>query len=267
MTDNIELVVVDKSWLIGINEQELKKIVRDKFLLFTSTLGYELFTSEEKNKSKNAIKKLFSIKDSVKLIEPIGSLIKDEITNNTSCLPLSSKLLDFDEHFFKYVIEKNFEFQGSDKNHLQAFYDHYEVTGLNYFREGCLYIETLFTDLKDKKPGGNHKNYSTYFNSISKEEKLILSVYDDIYKINLDLPKIINSNWVLFKWLQIHLMSEIEFIRKYGSHNNNQLAKKMINDNIDLDYCIYALLTKLLATRDKTMKFYFKLCCPQGRII
>jgi hypothetical protein len=77
---------------------------------------------------------------------------------------------------------------------------------------------------------------------------------------------IVGRSWAVFRYMQVHLMADVELFAKYGVLNQPSMAR-LENERADLNYLLFALLAKGLATNDNTMKARFKLLCPEGLLI
>ena len=76
----------------------------------------------------------------------------------------------------------------------------------------------------------------------------------------------LDKNWALFRKLQIDLMATFEYMQSYSNGQFNMKPEKMSHDQIDSKICALASLSGAVATRDKLIKRYFELICPDGLI-
>ena len=66
--------------------------------------------------------------------------------------------------------------------------------------------------------------------------------------------------------MQVHLIADVELFAHYGEVNEPKMSD-LENERADMNYLLFALLAKGLATNDNAMKTRFKLLCPKGLLI
>lgn len=71
----------------------------------------------------------------------------------------------------------------------------------------------------------------------------------------------------MFRYIQVHLTADVEFLAKYGIDVNRASMAKLENERADLNYLVLALLANGLASNDNAMKTRFKALCPDGILI
>jgi hypothetical protein len=79
-------------------------------------------------------------------------------------------------------------------------------------------------------------------------------------------PELLNERWTLFRWIQVHLLAEMDFFMKYGP-SIDPAKEKLIHELLDLDYLILALLVGGLACREKRFVERFKFLRPDGAVL
>ena len=67
--------------------------------------------------------------------------------------------------------------------------------------------------------------------------------------------------------MQVHLIADVEYLAKYGVEVNMPKATTIENQRADLNYLIFAVLAKGLASNDSAMKERFKALCPDGNLV
>jgi len=65
----------------------------------------------------------------------------------------------------------------------------------------------------------------------------------------------------------MHLLSAIQYIKKYGKRIISDIAKYIINYRLDIDYCVIGSLADGLLTKDKEMASFYTLLCPDKCLI
>ena len=78
--------------------------------------------------------------------------------------------------------------------------------------------------------------------------------------------ELIDERWAHFRWIQVQLLAGLDFFASYGLGAPFR-REDMINELIDLDYLITAILVGGLASRDRRMIDRFKLLLPDGVVL
>lgn len=241
-----KLVVLDKDYFQGCKEEDLKALTKNGRLLVTAELFHEILT-DDKVAFKVHFNKLLKFRESIDLIDHLGTILKYEIENLVPCTPLS-------DHFIPGVLNVDYNFNLTDdqKDHIEDYYEFWEVSGAKGFEEVVLEIWKECSELKPK--------------DIAANKELVLRAYEYLKSPNLPSVDKIDQNWAIFRKLQIDLIASMEYMRSYSDGYFNITKKNKAHDQIDFRICIFALLTKAIATGDKKIKRYFKLLCPEGQI-
>ena len=74
-------------------------------------------------------------------------------------------------------------------------------------------------------------------------------------------------SWAVFRWVQVHLLAAVEFYAKYGDGINRTSEAKLENERVDLNYLVFAVLARGLATNDKAMARRFAALAPGGMLL
>lgn len=237
-------IVLDKSFLQECQPNNLKEITKNNRLLVTPDLFFEISSSKE---LKSCFNKLLSVKDSVDLIEHLGTMYKFEIENQRSCTPLS-------QHFLQGVLNNNFNFQFTDeaKKRINDYGYDYEVVGPKEFEQIVLEINA-----KHLKP-------TKLKIEDAKNKQVVLEIYEKIKSESLPSSRKINEDWAIFRSLQVDLVATLEYLQNYKDGHFNFTEERKAHNQIDFRVCTFALLARGIASQDKLIKRYFKLLCPEG---
>lgn len=262
----MNFVVIDKSWLQAISAEKLKEFVTNRILLFPAALGYELFTAETEAHLIDGFKKLIAVQQSINLIDHVGSFLSFESENKAPCTPIENLRYPIEFEFHPDLTKPNFPFAEEDKQHIEDFRDHWEITGVDGFKKVSAGVSYWFPELREIKAGSSREKIQPVLEKLARDFELVKQIYSK-YRLDYFPPaEIIDENWAHFRWLQIKLIAGIEYIRKYGAGNIDIIGKYLAHDNLDLQYCVTGILARALATDDKQIKFYFQLCCPNGKL-
>lgn len=261
----MSFIVIDKSWLQKTSTKELKSLTANNRILFPIVLFYEIITTEKESDLRTCFKKIIPVQHSVDLIEHVGSFLRYEWENNAPCTPIENQKLPIEFEFNSNLTLPNFPFTDDQKKHTEDLRDHWEISGSDEFKRISATVSDWFPELNEVKPGSSREKVRTIFERIANDVEFIRHIYG---KCRLDYfppTEILNQDWAHFRWIQLHLLAGVEYIRKYGSRN--LITKNLGHDNLDLQYCQTGVLAGALATDDKVMKFFFQLCCPNGLLL
>lgn len=262
------LIVIDKSWLQGVSVDQVKKLAANKKLLFTAALGYEIFTDDESERV-DCWKKLKIVEKSLLIVDHVGSFLMYESDNQVPCTPITT-LTHNVVKLSPDLANSNYQFSSQHRNDLDYFENEWEVVGVELFKKTSATANALFPELNEIGVGSRIEDVQPLMRKIVADTRRIKEVYRKISEIKPEFfppADKIDENWAFFRWVQVHVLASVEYIRKYGVGNTEMMAKGLVNDNIDLDYCITGILSGALATHDNRMKLYFRLCRPDGLLI
>jgi hypothetical protein len=252
-------IIVDKSWIISINKKSLIKICNDHSLVLPASLAYESFTSDNKEQALSIWKKLNFVRDKIYFIERINQLIKYEIKHNE---PFGS----IDRFFQNIYYDANIDrikkgLKIKQKIILKLYQIIWEGRGIKSFQKILEGIHNYFPQLENQS---NSEIFEDTIKQLCESNGLLLKIYDDVKPSKFPSSKLIDDNWAIYRWLQMHLIYAIEYKRKYGYADNKINFKKLYHDHIDIEYLMLGVLNKGLATDDKKLKCLFNVCCKDG---
>jgi len=78
---------------------------------------------------------------------------------------------------------------------------------------------------------------------------------------------IVGRSWAVFRYIQVHLTADVEFLALYGIDINRPNFETLENERTDLNYLVLAVLARGLASNDAALKRRFKALCPDGILI
>ncbi len=260
-------VVLDKSYLQGSSVSKIRQMCSEHRLIMTEVLFLEILTTKTENMVK-CFKKLPEIENPVALVPSVGSLIRYEVENDKQCSPIETQFLKIRYEFNKHLVKNQFVFTKKQIDDLEKWK---ELTTYNTlgFIEKAIVTDNWLPVLKGYKPGDSPDPISDAMKIVATEYDFIIQIYDQlrdgIYKKHKALwpePSKIGKQWILFRYLQVHLLATIEYIKNYGKESQAVITKRLENDYLDIEYCIIGAIADGLATRDKTMAKFHKLLCP-----
>jgi hypothetical protein len=86
------------------------------------------------------------------------------------------------------------------------------------------------------------------------DDKFVRLRYGSIRRKSYPRKDLLDWRWAHFRWMQVHMLSALEYIRRYGIAQDAISSKRIENDVVDMQYQVMALLAGRIATRDQAMR-------------
>lgn len=266
----MNFVVVDKSWLQGgVRIENIQAFAVGKRLLMPAALMYELFTTDKEFVKSTCFRKLIKVQDSIDLVEHVGSFMRYESEYQTSCTPIQNQKLPIVFEFNPRLKEPNYPFTQEQMESIEYFRKGWEMDDVESFKKLAAGVTVWFPEIEGLKAGSGHESIKPTIESLTKSTDRVKEIYEKLSATRNDFfppAEIVDESWAFFRWLQVNLIYAVEYTRKYGAGNADVMAKSLPNDLLDQQYIITGTLAKALATRDKDVRRYFELCCPDGHL-
>lgn len=261
-------LVLDKCFLQGAKTECIRDLSTKHELIMPEILLMEILTTENEEDKRKCIAKFQHEENPVNLIPNVGTLIRYEAQNHKSCTPI-------ERYFFneRFVLNADFILSEEQLSTLEKWKCEIYSDSLKFI-EKAIVTQEWFPELKGYKPGMPITAIEKYMETVADEINFINAIYEQIFaEINkLDDLKwpdadIINQNWVIYRYLQVHLLYVLEYIKRYGFSSPDEINKTLQNFRIDIDYCVIGALADGLLTNDKTLVTLYKLLCPKKCLI
>lgn len=263
-------IIIDKSWIDGASIQKITDLTKYGILVISAVLAYELLTSSNENRQIEIFKKLNSVKDKIRLMEHPGQLLLFEKNENKPAKQINHFFLPANFEFDSNLLKQRNTFSKEQIEIIEKFKNRWEIEGTKLFIESGLSGLHYFPELREIGSGKKREAYMCAYDKILTNDKFIKKVYTDIQtnnkSENFPSVNILNSHWVIYKWIQVQLLYNIDFVRKYGHYNKIPESERYQHDNIDMDYLILGLVSGSIATNDKDIKYFFKNLLPNGNL-
>lgn len=266
-------IVIDKSFLDGAPTDQVHCLCKEASVLFSEALFFELLTTSSKSQ-KRCFSKFPATPNPVLLIPNVGTMLRYELENGTSCTPL-----------VQHKISENFQFndklrQGTyvpEGNVLQTLkeWEAQVKADTEEFLVRCSIVHQFFPEL-------NGIEYKKLQSEIDGARKRIAEDYDlvrSIYKSfleedapsNAPNPDLIGPDWVFFRWVQCQILSALRMFGKYQGKIELPASERIFtraeHTMHDIYYTIMATLSGALATGDQEIIDDFLLACPEGVLV
>lgn len=265
----MNFIVIDKSWVQGASTSEIEAIASEHRLLMPAVLMYELFTTDDESEKTICFRKLINVQDAIDLIEHVGSFMRFESENQMPCTPIQNQKLGIVWEFNPRLTEPNYPFTKDQKESIEYFRREWEIDDVQSFKQLAAGVTVWFPEIEGLKAGSSSESIQSIIELLTERSVKLKEIYEKLSATRKDFfppAQILNENWAFYRWLQVNLIYSVEYTRKYGAGNVDMIAKSLPNDRLDRQYIITGILAKALATRDKDIRKYFKLCCPHGHL-
>lgn len=256
-------VVIDKSYLQGASAENIQGLCAEHTVLFLEALLYELLTTEEEPVRRACFAKLREPTDNVVLIPRTGPLFRHEIEHQRPASPLtdhrvqatfqslvtgvSSRPLDEQPALAEWRLEVQRE--------VGTF--HRVATGVSAWCPALLkargpVLSTACDDLKRQA---------------CANADVVRNVYRSLGLEGFPRASLLDPSWALFRWVQMHLLFGLDYIRRYGFADLAAVPGRLEHDVHDLQYALFGTLCGALATKDADVARNFTMAYPGGELL
>lgn len=265
------IVVIDKSWLVGVSRGEAQDVANKYRFIMPFMLIYELLTNEKIDQQKDCFRKLSMIESSISFIEGLSSLLQFECAQQRQCTPIIDRCNAHSISFHPSLKHGQYPFSKEQLADLSREKYSREVKALNLVKKAWAIGDDWFPELRSIPMGGPPESIYFLLQRVAYDHDLVRSIYKQVAS-EVPLPNIppagnLDEKWAYFRWMQVSLFSAIEYIRRYGIGNEKIESKKLPNFYLDQQYLIIGTLAGGLASRDKDMIKFFRLLRPDGVLI
>lgn len=256
-------VVIDKSFLQGASADRLRGLCAEHTVLFIETLLYELLTTEEEAVRRACFAKLPERSDTVVLIPRTGPLFRHEMEHQRPASPLTDHRV---QAAFQSLVTGVFsrpldeqpalaEWRLEVQREVETF--HQVATGVSAWCPALLdargpLLSTACDDLKRQA---------------CTDADVVRRVYQSLGLEGFPCASLLDPSWALFRWVQMHLLFGLDYIRRYGFADLAAVPGRLEHDVHDLQYALFGALCGALATNDGDIARNFKMACPEGALL
>lgn len=257
------LVVLDKSFLDGVNEATLRYLVQYGWLFaIPEVMMYEHFRKEDNRRIANMFK-LHAVENSIFILPGVGEMFRAEAQQlEPATKILRAKLMEFivkigpsgkffelDERSLKSVEERTADLKRETSGLVGAW---------NEIRD--------MPDVKNASPNDLPRVVRELSEKVRDDREDMRGFYRNHRHENFPAPEIINEKWSYFRWIQVMLLAGLDFIERYGV-DVQPGEETLMHEVLDLTYLINALLVGGVASRDSTILRRFKFLLPNGAVL
>ena len=258
-------IVIDKSYLQGVATETIRRLSKEHTVLFTETLLYELLTTTESIR-RACFAKLPARENPVAMIPCVGLLLRYEIEHQQAASPLIEHRLPF-----------TFEFNPQLSTGIFCHPPNEEKTLVRWRQEVKHEVETFHPvvtevavwcpQLRDLSGDVLRTACEDLKRQAGTDADVVRNIYQSLEGLDGFPPaSVLDSSWVLFRWVQVHLLFALDYVSRYGFSDPAEIPKRVEHDLHDIQYVIYGALCGALATRNGDIACNFTLACPEGTL-
>lgn len=262
-TASSRLVVLDKSFLDGINEATLKYLVQNGWVFaIPEVMMYEHLRKEDPRRTANMFK-LHAIEKSIVILAGIGEMFRAEAQQLRPATQIlcakrmefivemspSGKYFELDERSSSSVRKRTADLRGEMGGLVGAWND---IRGM--------------ADVKEASSNDLPEVFGHLAEKVRADREDMRRFYRNHRHAEFPAPEIIDEQWSYFRWIQVMLLAGLDFIKSYGV-NVQPGDETLTHEILDLTYLINSLLVGGVASRDATILRRFRFLLPDGVVL
>ena len=252
-------VVIDKSYLQGTSSETIRRLCGEHTVLFIETLLYELLTSEKEAERTACLAKFpETAGDVVVLIPRVGPLFRYEMQQQRPASPL----IDHREEGTLEALVAHWTHRAPSPEWTQEVQREVDT-----FRLVATGVSEWCPPLRAAKSAVLSAACDDLKRQACSDAEVVRNVYRSLDLDGCPCAALLDPSWALFRWVQMHLLFGLDYIRRYGFADLAAIPKRIENDIHDLQYALFGTLCGALATRDKDIAANFTMACPTGVLL
>jgi hypothetical protein len=135
------------------------------------------------------------------------------------------------------------------------------------FADRAKAIVNIVPALQGYRPGQDRARIEEAIQEIASNMEGIRKFYEWAAPEGFAPAPIVGRTWAVFRFMQVHLIADVEFLASYGIEVHTPNQAMLENERVDLNYLLLAVLAGGLASNDAAMKKRFRTLCPEGTLI
>ena len=265
VTDRAMQIVIDKSYLQAASTETMQRLCKDDTVLFTETLLYELLTTDESE--RNAwFAKIPATYNPVSIIPRPGPLLRFENEHRRAAWPLVEHQLQVPFRFNPRLASGTFQHSLNEQFALAEWEQEIEREAKT-FHEVATGVSAWCSRLRKVSGDDLRKGCEELKREACTDPAVVQNVYRSLELEGFACASLLDPSWVLFRWIQAHLLFSLDHVARYGFADLNEVPKGIEHDIHDMQYLLFGCLCGALATGDKAIRRNFQLACPEGTLI
>ncbi|HKV07202.1 MAG TPA: hypothetical protein VJ725_03625 [Thermoanaerobaculia bacterium] len=237
-----QCIVLDKSFVRSASSKQVREVCENYRALMPEDLFFELIHSDEVTKAKCFAK--FPARESpVGLLPPVGVLIQSENEYRRPCTPIWNHRLHFNYRFNGKLATGEFELTHQQLAGVRKWEEDLATETAN-FAERAKLIINIFPILEGYRPGQDRSKINEVLHDIASNMEGVRRFYRWVAPEGFAPASIVGRPWAVFRYIQVHLTADVEFLASYGIDVNQPKFEKLENERTDLNYLVLAVLAK-----------------------
>lgn len=259
-------IVLDKSYLEAKGRDHIRQLCQDHQVLMVETLFLELLTTTEPKFRAACFRKFPPGENPVELIENVGSLLRYETETKAPASPILTRRLPIRFVFNDKMGAGTFSFSSEQHSDLKEWEAQIEEDG-GRLKDCSAVIDGWFPTLSDYKPGQPTDEIDRLRRIVASDADFVRIIYAQIRHESFPEPDSLTPEWAFFRWVQVQLLTALEYIRRYGPRWTDIQSKEIPQDVADSHYVLAASLAGGFATCEKKLQTTFHLLRPDGLLL
>jgi hypothetical protein len=256
-------IVIDKSYLQASSRTALRGLCADHTVFFIEALLYELLTTEEEAVQKMCFAKLPETSDNVVLIPGTGPLFRYEIEHQRPASPLTDHQV---QATFQDLVSSVSD-RPLDEQPALAVWRSEMQREVETFHEVATGLSAWCPALPDARGSVRDTACEDLKRQACTDINVVRNVYCSLGLEGFPGAQLLDPSWALFRWVQMHLLFGLDYIRRYGFADRAVVPIRIEHDVHDLQYALFGALCGALATKDADIERNFRMACPAGTLL
>lgn len=259
-------VVLDKSYLEAKGRDHIRQLCQDHQVLMVETLFLELLTTSDPKFRAACFRKFPPGENPVELIENVGSLLRYETEKRAPASPILDRRIPIRFVFNDKMGAGTFSFSSEQHSDLNEWEAQIEEDG-SRLKNCAAATDGWFPTLAHYKPGQPTDEIDRLRRIVASDADFVREIYGQIKHESFPEPAFLTPEWAFFRWVQVQLLTALEYIRRYGPRRTDVHSKEIPQDVADSHYMVAACLAGGFATCEKALQKSFRLLRPDGMLL
>jgi len=258
-------IVLDKSYLQGASPGAIHNLCATFRVIMPGALLFELLTGDPVEGAR-CFAKLPPVMNPVEIVEHVGWLLRFEIRKKKPASPLYERRHRILFNFNAKLAHGTFVPTPEQKDAIGRWEKEVERE-VDAFRERVAHTHRWFPTIEAASNRERSSIIKEIQAAVARDPKLLRKLYSSIRKKSFPRSQQLDNRWAFFRWMQVHLIGDLDHIFRYGVGSDLAGARRLENEVVDLQYRIMGVLAGALATRDKKCQQVFQMLRPDGLLV
>ena len=264
-------VVVDKSFLQGLKTAEMHAFASTHRLLMSEALLYELLSNPVDRASCFA--KFQNVDNPVDLVMHVGGYLRKEVDRRKPAPRPSDTVQKIRFQFNSRLLDDDYKLPPQAALAMEQQRDDL-LNDVKSLKERALLVPSFFPDAFAGSDKRRRAARAEAERIIAGETGSLLDFYGQLRSPRghrrLPPKRIVNDQWALYRWLQVHFLFSIDLYWRYGEQLAEPLSptaeEKIEHDVLDAQYMFIGVLEGSFATHEKKLRRWFTAIRPDGAL-